>query len=323
MGLAGWILLAVLVAAIASAVALSARYRRDLGRARAALAGASRVAQTALGRIEYGESGDGRPLLSIHGAGGGFDQGLANAAELAGEDFRVVAPSRFGYLRTPIPRDASPAAQADAHAALLEELNIPRAIVLGVSAGARSAVELAIRRPDMVAALILLVPGLYAPESPVAIEASRGSRFAFWAVSVGGDFAWWAAERSTPSVLIRFMGVRPEVYAAAAKAERARVLRIVDSVQPLSLRFPGINVDSAPPADEPPLGRIAAPTLIASARDDLFNTLPAAERAARRIPSAELIVHESGGHLMVGRAESLRAAVRAFLARTQSPRGSG
>ena len=38
-------------------------------------------------------------------------------------DFRG-APSRFGYLRTPLPSDASPAAQADAHSCLLDALGL-------------------------------------------------------------------------------------------------------------------------------------------------------------------------------------------------------
>jgi pimeloyl-ACP methyl ester carboxylesterase len=112
---------------------------------RATARAAALVANTDAGQIEYAEAGSGFPLLSIHGAGGGFDQGLANAAELAGEGFRIVAPSRFGYLRTEVPEDSTPAAQADAHAALLSKLTIPRSVVVDVSAGARSAVELAIR----------------------------------------------------------------------------------------------------------------------------------------------------------------------------------
>ena len=56
------------------------------------------------------------------------------------------------------------------------------------------------------------------------------------------------------------------------------------------------------------------PTLIISARDDLFNTLPAAEYAARRIPHARLIVYDSGGHLMVGRQQQTHRAIRDFLA---------
>ena len=113
------------------------------------LAGGS-IVETVLGKIEYTDVGDGMPLLSIHGAGGGYDQGLLIAEALFGDGFRVIAPSRFGYLRTPVPRDASPAAQADADAALLDVLGLDRAIVVGTSAGAPSAMQLALRHPEKV-----------------------------------------------------------------------------------------------------------------------------------------------------------------------------
>ncbi len=306
----------ILPAAIAVAVAAGGvffRYKNELGQARDAATRGSLIASTVAGPIEYAEEGAGIPLLSIHGAGGGFDQGLANAAVLAGDGFRVIAPSRFGYLRTPVPEDASPAAQADAHAALLSKLNIPRAAVLGVSAGTRSAVELALRHPRAVAALILISPALYAPRSPVSIEASRGNNFVLWVVNNGGDFMWWAAEKIAPSMLIRFVGVQPGLVAAAPQAERDRVMSVVKSIEPLSLRFPGIDVDSAADLHELPLEGITVPALIVSARDDLFKTLPAAEFAASKIPGAKLVVYGSGGHLLIGHEQEVRTAVRAFL----------
>jgi 2-hydroxy-6-oxonona-2,4-dienedioate hydrolase len=95
-------------------------YRSEIRRARARVAAGSRMLETASGPIEYAEVGEGRPVLVIHGAGGGYDQGLDLAAGLVRYGFRVIAVSRFGYLRTPLPKDASPAAQADAHAAVLD-----------------------------------------------------------------------------------------------------------------------------------------------------------------------------------------------------------
>jgi len=154
----------------------------------------ARIAGTTAGPIEYAEKGAGIPLLSIHGAGGSYDQGLANVADLV--EFRVIAPSRFGYLGTPVPPDTSSACQADAHAALLTELKVDKAIVVGISAGAHSAVQLAVRHPERMAALILIVPGTYAPASPVAIEGSRASALVLWLVNTGADFAWWATERN-------------------------------------------------------------------------------------------------------------------------------
>jgi pimeloyl-ACP methyl ester carboxylesterase len=309
-------LLVVLLVAVAACALILLIYSNQLSYARDAANSGGRIANTGAGPIEYAEQGTGIPLLSIHGAGGGYDQGLANVADFVDEGFRVIAPSRFGYLRTPVPFDASPAAQADAHAALLDELQVGKAVVVGISAGARSAVELAIRHPQRVSALILIVPGTYAPTSLVAVEESRASALVLWLVNNGADFAWWTAEKIAPSILIRFVGVRPELFASSSRAERERVMRVVRSIEPLSLRFPGINIDSNPGLGRPALEVIHAPSLVISARDDLFNTLPAAEFAASTIPGAKLVVFDTGGHLLVGRQQGVRNAVSDFLVKT-------
>src|SRR5207244_13642525 len=129
----------------------------------------------------------------------------------------------------------------------------PEGVVGVLRPGARAAVDLPLRHPGRVAAFILFVPALYSPASPVAINVSRGNKFAFWAIGAGGDFAWWAAENIAPSRLIRFLGVRPALVAAAPQAERGRVMSFVRSVEPLSLRVSGINIDSAPELHEVPL----------------------------------------------------------------------
>lgn len=299
-------------AAIGSAL-IFLSYSHEITRARTASSAGGRMVGTAVGPIEVAEAGIGMPLLSIHGSGGGYDQGLSNAAELVGDGFRVIAPSRFGYLGTPVPTNTSPSAQADAHAALLTELGVDKAVVVGISAGARSAIELALRHPERVAALILIVPATYSPAAPVAIEGSRASQLALWLVNAGADFAWWVMEKVAPSVLIRFVGVPPEIVAAAPTEDRNRVMQIVRSVQPLSRRYPGINIDSNPTLPRLPLQNINAPTLIISAQDDLFNTLPAAEFAAATIPDARLVVYDRGGHLLVGHDREVRALIGDFL----------
>ncbi|PZQ13478.1 MAG: alpha/beta hydrolase [Rhodanobacter denitrificans] len=305
------------VAAVAAALSIVYAYRRDLRRAHAAVTGAP-VAITTAGPIEYAEAGSGLPVLSIHGAGGGWDQGLANVADLFGPEYRVIAPSRFGYLGTPLPADASDAAQGDAHAALLAELGVGRAIVVGASAGARSAIALALRHPDRVTALILIVPATFAPDSPVRVDRSHSSALAFRLVKLGADFTWWAVAKLAPSVWVRFLGVAPSLLDAAAPLDRAAVMAAVRHVQPLSRRMRGIGHDSVPQTERPPLERIRAPTLVVTARDDLFNTLPAARFAAATIPRAEWVVYESGGHLLVGRHTDLRVVLRGFLRRADS-----
>ena len=122
------------------------QYKRDLSAAHERVKKEGKKIETAAGPIVYGTNGEGPPVLVIHGAGGGFDQAL-HSAQMFGEGFRWIAPSRFGYLGTPLPEDASPTAQADAHAALLDALDIERAPVIGLSAGGPSALQFALRHP--------------------------------------------------------------------------------------------------------------------------------------------------------------------------------
>ncbi len=91
-------------------------------------------------------------------------------------------------------------------------------------------------------------------------------------------------------------------------------MQIVPSVQPLSRRFSGINIDSNPAFTRLPLEKIRSPTLIIAARDDLFNTLPTAEFAAANIRNAKLIVYDTGGHLLVGHDCEVRSIIADFLA---------
>lgn len=311
-------LLLVLVLGVA-AIAVFVSFSLDMRQARAAIAGRAQVADTTAGPIEYADAGSGVPLLSIHGAGGGFDQGLDNATSMLGTGFRLIAPSRFGYLGTPVPDDVSPAAQADAHAALLDQLGIRRAVVLGTSAGTRSALELALEHPERVSALILVVPATYVPDTvPLDVQRRADYPFVLWLVNIGADFAWWALERISPDTLISFIGVPPDLLRQATPEERAAVTAMIRSIQPLSERFAGINIDSEPDLAERPLDRLAVPTLLITARDDLFDTLPSAEYAAAHIPGARLVVYERGGHLLVGHGAAVRDEITKFLAGTNA-----
>src|SRR5687767_10034664 len=122
---------ALLIAAAAAPIYVT--YQTDIAGARARVASGSSTIETDRGRIEYADIGQGPVVLSIHGTGGGFDQGLLLARQLAIDpaQFRIVSPSRYGYLRTPMPEgDTSPAAEADAHASLLDALGIHEQVIV-------------------------------------------------------------------------------------------------------------------------------------------------------------------------------------------------
>ena len=310
---------ALFAAAVAS-VAIHSAYRRDLAAGRSRLV-ASSVVVTPCGPIEYAVAGEGQPVLAVHGAGGGFDQGLMLGAPLVANGYRVIAMSRFGYLRTPLPSDASAAAQADAHACLLDALGSPRAGVIGASAGGPSALQLAIRHPERVDKLVLLVPAAFVPrpqgEAPVRVPPGVASLFD---TALRSDFVFWALLRTAPELMTRsLLGTPSAVVAAASPAERARVSEILNSILPVTPRRLGLLNDGEVTTHlvRYELERIGAPTLAISVADDLYGTYDVARYTAEQIPGARFLGFASGGHVLVGRQDAVTAELVAFLRSSQ------
>jgi 2-hydroxy-6-oxonona-2,4-dienedioate hydrolase len=289
-------------------------YRHDLEVERQRVSAGSLIAQTPCGPIEYASIGQGPALLLVHGAGGGFDQTVDIARELAG--FRVITTSRFGYLRTPLPRDASPAAQADAHACLLDALHIDRTAIIGASAGAPSSMQFALRHSERCTALLLLVPIAYAPppgQTPVA--PSLVARFMF-EKAVRSDFFFWLAVKTAPSLVLKtLLGTSPEVLPTVDADERARVATLMRHILPLSLRQQGLLNDASIAASLPryELETFAVPTLVVSSADDLYGTYESARYSAAHIRGARFIGYPSGGHVWAGHHAELLREIKGFL----------
>jgi 2-hydroxy-6-oxonona-2,4-dienedioate hydrolase len=307
--------LVVTSAALAvAAFAAYGKFRHDLELEIARVSTGSELALTACGPIEYASVGEGPVVLLVHGAGGGFDQPVEMARELAAHGLRVVMPSRFGYLRTPLPADASPQAQADAHACLLDALKIRRAAVMGISAGGPSAMQFALRHPQRASALVLLVPLAYAPREP-APPPSPGAMYMIQH-AVKSDFLYWAAMTVYPDLVIgTILGTPPEVVARARQAEQARVTDLMHHILPLSRRQQGLLNEAriAASLERFELEKIAARTLVVSVEDDRYGTYPSARYTASQIPNARFVGYADGGHLFVGRGAQVMAEIAAFL----------
>jgi pimeloyl-ACP methyl ester carboxylesterase len=296
------------------------RARPSLARARARV-GAGRLASTRCGPIEYAERGAGPPVLVVHGAGGGFDQGLDVGDGLARAGFRVIAPSRFGYLRTPLPADASATAQADAHACLLDALGVPRAAVMGISAGGPSALQFALRFPSRTDALVLLVPAAYAPRPADSVRGSRATMFLF-DTALRSDFLFWAASRAARDVFIRsILGTPPALVASAPPAERARIDAVLEHLLPVSARRLGLVNDAKVVSSLAPvaLETIVVPTLAISAEDCGYGTYLGAKYTAEHVPGARFIGYPRGGHMLVGHDEEVTREIVGFLRKPGPP----
>jgi pimeloyl-ACP methyl ester carboxylesterase len=114
-----------------------------------------RTATTRLGPVEYDLHGsEGPVVLSVHAGLGGADQERLFASWLQPDGFRILSPSRPGYLGTPLESGRTNEEQADLLAALLDELGIDRVGVLAVSAGSPVGYTFAARHPDRVGGLV-------------------------------------------------------------------------------------------------------------------------------------------------------------------------
>lgn len=312
----GWLAVGVLAIAIAVvAVLVYARYRRDMRSAQERLqSGDSQVIDTDCGPIEYATLGEGTPVLVVHGILGGFDQGLVVAGRNVGPEFRSIAPSRFGYLRSPLPEDATPAGQANAFACLLDAMGIQQAAVLGTSAGGTSAIQFAMRHPDRCSALVLFAsaaPG----ETEVALPPEPVAELAF-----KSDFIFWLLTTYFRSSLKSIMGV-PEGFELTPEYE-ADVAEVMETLLPVNPRSEGavfdmfvsnVDINAGYPGSYP-LEEIQAPVLIVNAVDDPLSLYENAQSMADRIPGAKLVTIESGGHMLLGQDEIVRSEVTAFLA---------
>jgi 2-hydroxy-6-oxonona-2,4-dienedioate hydrolase len=311
------VLLSAAITSIALAVYLA--YLNDITAAKERIAMGSSVIDTTYGPIEYADVGSGNPVLAIHGTGGGFDQGLLAADLFLGEEVtdshRIIAPSRFGYLKTPMPSgDASPAAQADAHAALLDALGIDqKVVVIGASAGAFSATEFAIKYPDRVSTLVLAVPDSWSPESAASGAAQIGSNDFIRNSVLKSDFIMWVFMKVAGNQMLSYVGAPEELQKTMTPQEKADARELIEMILPVSQRSIGIMNDEANHQNRHRLAleEIRAPTIIIDAKD--IETFAGSKYTAEHIPNTKFVVFETGGHLLIGHGDEVRTAVKDFL----------
>jgi 3-oxoadipate enol-lactonase len=115
----------------------------------------------------YEERGEGPPILLIPPAGSTASTWGTLVGDLAGAG-RVIAYDRRGYTRSGGEVVRSAAEHTRDAAAVLDALEAAPAVVAGTSAGATIALDLAVRRPDLVRALVVHEAAWHALRHPDA-----------------------------------------------------------------------------------------------------------------------------------------------------------
>jgi esterase len=253
-------------------------------------------------RLYYEEHGTGAPILLIHGTGGDADIWGSAPEELARLG-RVIVYDRRGSTRSERPapyQRATPAEHADDAAALLAELGAMPAIVIGRSYGGQVAVNLALRYPERVRALVLLEGGAQAlsPELGAFLAGLRDRIRA--AVAERGVAA--AGETLLRSVL------GDAGYEAAPEGMKARMAANGPAIV---ADMEGRKGDRLDPAR---LHEITCPVLVVAATSSPAPMRGGCEALAAALPNARLALVE-GGHLITPVDAQIVSFIQEVLAR--------
>jgi pimeloyl-ACP methyl ester carboxylesterase len=114
--------------------------------------------------------GSGPPVLMVHGLGGTSNFYQVQAQTLA-DRFQVIRPDSAGAGRSPVTGQISIGSHADDLAALLDQLGVSGATVVGHSMGTLVVRTLAARHPGLVSRLVLL--GAVAEPADAVRQAQR------------------------------------------------------------------------------------------------------------------------------------------------------
>jgi 2-hydroxy-6-oxonona-2,4-dienedioate hydrolase len=307
------VLLAVVVIAILIIMPTEISYQLSMANIRQQAVSGSKLINTPHGLLEYTDVGEGCPVLVSHGAAMGYDMVESVRQMLGIESFRLIVPSRFGYLRTPMPSDASFAAQADAFADLLDALNISKTIVMGVSFGGPAALQFVLRHPDKSSALIM--------SSAVSHDApplNAMSLIMFQAL-FRSDLGIWLFSTSYQSQFLKILGVSSQVQNDMSKVDKQYVDGLLQIMQPASARQTGLFNDLVRGRNEVnlPLETITIPTIVFHSKEDGLVNFEYGQYTAQHIPNAKFVPFESGGHLLVGCLGEMHNQIMGFLHENQ------
>lgn len=258
-------------------------------------------------RLAAEVAGEGAPVVLLHGLTATRRYVVMGSRALERAGHRVVAYDARGHGRS------EPAGERRAYGyeqlagdllAVLDRLELERALLAGVSMGAHTALALALRAPRRVAALVLITPG-YDPARhgrPQPGQSGETGQSDGGDGGEGGAFAAWDALAHG----LREGGV--EGFLAASDTERLperwrETVRRAIRQRLAAHAHPGAVADaleavprSRPFAEMAALERIAVPAVVVGSRDeaDPSHPLELARAYARSIPGARLLVEGEG-----------------------------
>jgi pimeloyl-ACP methyl ester carboxylesterase len=256
--------------------------------------------------------GDGEPVVFVHGLSGCWQNWLENLPFFHERGHRVVALDLPGFGASPMPAEKiSISGYGRTIEALLDELELPAATIVGNSMGGFTAAECAIRFPDRVTAIVL------AAAAGLSIEYARNDRHLAMlrrADALLAMYGGWLASKS--DFVARRTRLRRAVLSIVARHPERLPAPLV-SEQLKGSGKPGFvdaldALTSYPIRDRLP--EISCPTLIVHGDKDRLVPVRDASEFERLIPGARKVIYEDTGHVpQLERPARFNRDVAAFL----------
>jgi 3-oxoadipate enol-lactonase len=269
------------------------------------------------GVILSGEcAGEGVPVVLLHGLTATRRYVVMGSRSLERSGHFVVSYDARGHGRS------APAPEPDAYGyealaedllAVLDALELPRAVLAGASMGAHTALRLALTRPERVAGLVLITPS-FDPDAPRGAESLAG-----WDALAHG-----LREDGVDGFVRAYdFGKVPDAMRATIETVlRQRLsahehpLAVADALEVVPRSQPFERIDE--------LVSLSVPTIVVGSRDeaDPGHPLTVAERYAQAIPGAKLLVEDAGPPLrspIAWQGGQLSRAIAELAARTTEP----
>ena len=244
------------------------------------------VAGPAVLDLRYRAAGRGRPVVLLHAFPVDsrlFDAQLS-AAEAGRIKARLIAVDLPGFGASPLPSPAPDVLTVEEIAQALAELIVREgwtaAVLGGVAIGGYSALEMAVRRPDLVSGLVLF--GCKAAADSVAM-APRREEVAQLALGHGA------------SAVAEELHAQP-LGPQADGAIRARMRDMISAADPRAIAALVRGIARRPDPSAA-LARVKVPALVIAGESDPFSHLEDVRNAARLLPDAEFVNIKGIGHM--------------------------
>lgn len=258
--------------------------------------------------LHYRISGEGRPLILLHGLFGSLDNLGVIARGLEG-DWQVHALDQRNHGKSPHTDGMTYPQMADDVLAYMDAQGIEKAMVLGHSMGGKVAMQLALKAPDRIAGIIVadIAPVAYQPRHDHVLEGLK-------AVKTGKITSRQEADRAL-SEYVEEAGVRQFLLknlaplSAAERAGSAARYRWRLNLAAIDRSYP--HLSAAPEGDGPYDG----PVLFLKGAESAYIQSKHRDTITRLFPKADLRVIEGTGHwLHAEKPDTFVALCRRFLA---------